>query len=411
MSSTPATRLLHRGLGNSFRVHQDAGDSAAWSYVAFAGRRPDFADALAAQDCRYTLLTNGAEADRFQVIDRTPEAHPATVHDGWMAERTSPDGAELADDTTPSITTSPARLVAELVARRSAGASPVAIVPCDNLSDNGSVVAGVVRSVAEQVDARLMDWLEAHTSYVTTVVDRITQAVPDDDRSAVARATGWDDQPPAMAEPSSEWIIQGDFLDGRPAWETIGTMLNPYIDPFERRKLTLLNGVHSVLAYAGSSRGHANMSDAVSDPVCRRWIEQWWGEAERHLPLPADEPTAYHTTLLARFENRRVRHLLSQIAADGSAKTAVRTVPVLLAQRDEERLPEGATRALAAWLWHLRERTEHVSDVHAAKVLAIAAGPLDEAARGVLESLDAALADDAAVVAGVADHARSRGTR
>lgn len=447
MSPTPTRRLVHLGLGNFFRAHQawytqHAEDGAAWSYAAFTGRSPELAEALAAQDNRYTLLTRGAEADRFEVIDRLAAAHPASAHDRWLVELASPEvaavtitvteaaylrapdgGADhtdpqltadveaLAADAAAPVTTVPARLVAGLLARRAAGAGPVAIVPCDNLSANGEVVAGVVRSVAERVDASLLEWLGEHASFVTTMVDRITPATTAEDRATVARETDWDDRAPVVTEPFSEWVLQGEFPGGRPAWETAGATFTPDIEPFERRKLTLLNGAHSLLAYAGPARGHGTVADAVGDPVCRGWVEQWWDEAVRHLPLPAEELAAYRDALLDRFANPRIHHLLDQIAADGSQKIAVRVVPTLLAERAEGRVPEGATRAVAAWLWHLRERAEHVTDAHAGEVLALAAGPLDDAVRSVLAYLDAALADDTALVDAVADHARDLGTR
>jgi hypothetical protein len=115
----------------------------------------------------------------------------------------------------------------------------VPTVPCDNLSENGAVIAGVTRSVAERVDPSLLDRLEAYTSFVTTMVDRIMPATTDEDRATVVRATGW------------------------PAWETAGATFAPEIGPFERRKLTLLNGAHSLLTDAGPSRGHGTV--AVTD--------------------------------------------------------------------------------------------------------------------------------------------------
>lgn len=58
------------------------------------------------------------------------------------------------------------------------------------------------------------------------------------------------------------------------------------IAPFEQRKLWLLNGGHSLLAYAGSARGHETIAEAVTDPECRAWLQDWWVEASRHLTLP-----------------------------------------------------------------------------------------------------------------------------
>ena len=72
---------------------------------------------------------------------------------------------------------------------------------------------------------------------------------------------------------------------------------------------------------------------AVADPVCREWLQQWWAEASAHLTLPADEVADYRDALLDRFANPRIRHLLAQIAADGSQKLPVRVLPVVRAER------------------------------------------------------------------------------
>jgi fructuronate reductase len=440
-------RLVHLGLGSFFRAHQvwytqHAPDGGDWAYTAFTGRRPDLARTLSGQDGRYTLVTRAADRDRFEVIDRVRDARPADDHEGWRraladprtaavtitvteaaylrgrdggADRDDPalaqDLAALRSDPAAGVTTVPGRLVAGLLARRAADAGPIALVPCDNLADNGRIVAAVVRDVAGQVDEDLVDWLENQVASVTTMVDRITPATTPDDLEVVARETGWADQAPVVTEPFSEWVLEGSFPAGRPDWEAAGATVTRDIAPFERRKLWLLNGAHSLLAYAGPSRGHTTIAEASTDPVCRGWVEQWWDEAVAHLPLPDAELTAYREALADRFANPRMRHQLAQIAADGSQKLAVRVVPVLREERAAGRVPAGATRALAAWIRHLREQADQVTDVRADEVVALASGPLDEAVRRVVRDLAADLAEDDALVDAVTDHARQLGTR
>lgn len=447
MSPTAPHRLVHLGLGSFFRAHQaaytqHADDASDWAYAAFSGRRSELAEALAAQHGRYTLVVRGPDGDRFEVIDRIDRALPASAHERWRAELADPEVAAVTITTTEAaylrgphggideadarlaadiaaldadhrapVATMPARLVAGLLARRAADAGPLAVVPCDNLADNAAVVAGVVRGVAERVEVGLLDWLAANVTFVTTMVDCITPATTEEDRSTVASATGWADQVPVVTEPFSEWVLQGDFPAGRPAWETAGATITDDIDPFERRKLFLLNGAHSLLAYAGPARGHTTVAEAIEDPVCRVWVERWWDEAVAHLTLPAEELTAYRAALLERFQNPRMRHLLRQIAADGSQKLAVRIVPTLRAERAAGRIPDGAVRAIAAWVWHLREQPGDVTDARGDQLLELASGGLDDAVRGLVDLLDAELAEDTEVVAAVADQARGLGTR
>ena len=180
-----------------------------------------------------------------------------------------------------------------------------------------------------------------------------------------------------------------------------GATFTDEIEPFEHRKLWLLNGAHSLLAYAGSARGHETVAEAAADDTCRRWVEQWWDEASPYIRLPPADVAPYRAALLERFGNPRIRHRLDQVAADGSQKLPVRFLPVLRRERAAGRIPEGPTRVLAAWVCHLRGVGAPVSDPRSAELLPLAAGPLPDAVRRLLEALDPALAADPEVVAAV----------
>ena len=188
------------------------------------------------------------------------------------------------------------------------------------------------------------------------MVDRITPHTTDDDRAAVRERAGVDDPVPVVTEPYVEWVLSGEFPQGRPHWEDVGARFVDDVVPWEHRKLWLLNGSHSLMAYAGTMRGHETVEQAISDPVVRGWVEQWWDDAARHLPLPAEEIAAYRAALLERYANPRIRHLLRQIAADGSQKVPIRILPTVRADLAEGRVPTGAARVLAAWVCHLRGR-------------------------------------------------------
>jgi fructuronate reductase len=196
-------------------------------------------------------------------------------------------------------------------------------------------------------------------------------------------------------EPFSEWVIQGAFPAGRPAWDDAGARIVEDVVPFEQRKLWLLNGSHSLLAYAGTILGHETVADAISDPVCRSWVEAWWDEASSHLPLPAGEVAEYRAALLARFANPNIRHALAQIAADGSQKIPVRIVPTIRAERAAGRVPVAAARAVAAWTAHLRGLGAPLKDARADEVGALGSGSVEESVDAVLAFLGADLAADA----------------
>jgi len=430
-------RIVHLGLGNFFRAHQawytdTASDAADWGIAAFTGRSTDLADALTTQDGLYTLITRGADGDSGRVLGSVSRAHPGPDTAAWLGYLVDPeirivtltvteagyvrgpaggldtesaavqdDLRALQQDPRASVRTTPARLVAGLAARRAADAGPLTVVSCDNLPDNGVVTARVVSEFAALLDPELGEWIRRNVSFVTTMVDRITPATTPDDTDVAGRLTGRADAAPVVTEPYSEWVLSGEFKAGRPAWEESGARFVDDITPFEQRKLWLLNGGHSLLAYAASARGHQTIAEAVGDPVCRDWLVQWWTEASAHLTLPQPEVAAYRDALLERFANPGIRHLLAQIAADGSQKIPVRILPTLRRERAQGRLPTGALRAVAAWINHLRGAGAPVKDADGARVTALAAGELPDAVRAVLADLDADLAADDAVVAAV----------
>ena len=274
-------------------------------------------------------------------------------------------------------------------------------MPCDNLPDNGRALDTVLRDLVDAVDPPVQAWLDTSVSTATTMVDRITPEPTEADRRAVLAATGFEDRSPVATEPFSEWVICGAFPGGRPAWESAGAVLTGDIAPFENRKLWLLNGGHSLLAYVGSLRGFATVDEAVADDYCATLLRDWWQTCRRHLPAPEAELSAYCAALAERFANPRMRHSLAQIATDGSQKLPVRLLPVLRKERDAGRLPEPTVVMLAAWIRHVRGAGAPVKDVRAADLAGLATGSLGDAVPRLLVALDPALADDAELVAAV----------
>jgi fructuronate reductase len=385
-------RLVHLGLGNFFRAHaawytEHAPDRDDWGIAAFTGRSPATAVALAAQDSLYTLLVGG----RAEVVSSLSAVHPAadlaalrgyfaspglavvtlTVTEAGYQPDLAADRTALRDDPVAGpVATVPGRLVAGLLTRRAAGAGALAVVPNDNVPENGELIARVVRRLAADVDDTLPAWITSHVSFVTTMVDRITPRTTDDDVAEVTRLLGVHDPQAVPTEPYTEWVLAGAFPGGRPAWEAAGARFVDDVRPFEQRKLWLLNGSHSLMAYAGSIRGHETVAEAIADPVVRRWVEEWWDAASAQLSLPAGDLAVYRQALRDRYANPTLRHRLAQIAADGSQKIPIRAVPVIRAGSDP-----GAVRLVAAWIAHLRGHGAPVTDVRVEELTALVAGP------------------------------------
>ncbi|UTT70229.1 mannitol dehydrogenase family protein [Arthrobacter sp. DNA4] len=441
----PPVRIVHLGLGAFHRSHQawytqHAPDAAEWGIAAFTGRRPDAAAALSRQDCLYTLVERSAGGDSFEVIGSIVEAVDGaniarlcelvaaketaivtlTITEaayGLAADGTFDAGAPGAADDLRALSAAASggtesgvagmpgtplgRLVLALARRRDSGSGPIAVVSCDNLSANGEVARRAVLGLASGWGSGLAGWIEANVSFVSTSVDRITPRTTEADIAEVEEQCGYSDNSPVVAEPFRNWVLSGDFPAGRPRWEEAGAVVVGDIEPYENRKLWLLNGSHSILAYAGQLRGHATVADALADPLCRKAVEDFWDEAARHLQAEGLDIPTYRQALLERFGNARIAHRLTQIAADATTKLRMRAVPVMTAERADGRSGAGSALMLAAWIDYVTAGNDF-QDPLAAEIEAAVSLDGTERVQGLLRLVSAALADDPDVVALVA---------
>lgn len=385
-AALPPVRIVHLGLGAFHRAHQawytDAVDAdGEWGIAAFTGRRPDAATVLAEQDGLYTLVVRGPERDEFAVITSIVEADDGADLDRLAAAIGAPttsvvtltvteaayrigtggqfrlEDADVQDDLAAlrsgrpaSLRTVPARLAHGLHARRAAGSGPLAVVPCDNLADNGAATRSAVLGVAREIDPELSDWIVQNVSFVSTSIDRITPRTTPADVALVERSRGYRDDSPVVTEPFTSWVLSGDFPAGRPQWERAGAVFVDDVGPWETRKLWLLNGAHSLLAYLGSTRGHATVAEAIADPYCRERVEAFWSLAAAHLTAPELNLPDYRAQLLERWTNRRIEHRLAQIALDGSAKLRNRIPDLVDAERGRGGTGDAGLFVVAAWI-------------------------------------------------------------
>ncbi len=394
-SPRPPARIAHFGLGAFHRAHQawftaHSSDAREWGICAFTGRSPGLATTLRRQDGLYTLIERSATGDRFEIMTNLVEIHDGADSAAIMDVVSRPDivvitttvteagyrlhldgtprsdDAELDSDVTtltrvlqgelletPVVATVPGRLLLGLEARRRNEGGPVTIVPCDNLPRNGRVLQRGLQHLAFVISPRLHDWMKENVTFVSSSVDRITPRTTVDDLEAVTRATQWLDAAPVVTETFASWVIAGTFLAGRPHWESAGAQFVDDVEPYERRKLWLLNGAHTLLALLGLDAGHRTVAQAIGDPKCRDVVESFWSSARRQLPEHLDLD-AYCEGLIERFENSRIMYELEQIASDSAMKIRTRIAPVISAELLAGHGCEAGAEALASWIGRVR---------------------------------------------------------
>jgi len=354
----PPVRIVHLGLGNFHRAHQawyteHSADRADWGIAGFAVRNAGLAERLAAQDGLFSLVERGPDTDDLSVIGSLVEAHPGdaprfaellAAPSTTVVTLTITEAGYRLDDRPPLALN---RLVMGLEARRAARGGPLAIVSCDNLPANGAATRTAVLGLATALDRSLAGWVDERVSFVSTSVDRITPHLTDAELAGLRTASGWEDAAPVVAEPFSDWVLQGDFPAGRPQWESAGARFVDDVEPFERRKLWLLNGAHTILAASGPGRGHQTVAAAFADPHCSALVAGFWDEAARHLSDASLDIPGYLAQLRQRFANPRIAHRLTDIADQAPAKVRVRLLPVLQAERAAGRSGDATVLALA----------------------------------------------------------------
>jgi fructuronate reductase len=409
-----AVGIVHLGIGAFHRAHQAAYtddalaiDGGAWGICGVSLRSPAIRDRLAPQDCLYTLVEKAAAGTTYRVVGSVREvlfrgeqladilariAAPSTrivsltiTEKGYCHDPASGvlNGAHpdiLHDLAAPEDPISAiGLLVAALERRKAQDAGPLTVLCCDNLPHNGRLVESMVKAYARERGGGIAAWVAANVSFPSTMVDRIVPATTEADLAAVDKALGLLDAAPVVCEPFRQWVIAGEFIAGRPAWERAGAQFVADVAPFEAMKLRLLNGSHSLLAYLGYLAGYETIWEVAAQPAFVAAMRALMEEATPTLRLPPDvDVAAYKTALVERFGNPALPHRTQQIAMDGSQKLPQRLLDTVRDNLGAGRPIDCAALAVAGWMRYVSGideagRAIAVSDPLAGELARIAA--------------------------------------
>lgn len=351
-------RIVHLGFGAFHRAHQGvytdilaAEHNSDWGYceVNLIGGEQLIAD-LKQQDNLYTVAEMSADAWTARVVGVVKKALHAQVDglESVLAAMCEPQVAIVsltitekgychspatgqlmldhpmiaADLQNPHQPKSAPGVVVEALARRkAAGLAAFTVMSCDNMPENGHVMRNVVTAYARAVDAELAAWIEQHVTFPSTMVDRIVPAVTADTLDKIENLTGVRDPAGVACEPFRQWVIEDNFVAGRPQWEKAGAELVSDVIPFEEMKLRMLNGSHSFLAYLGYLAGYQHINDCMGDENYRVAARALMlNEQAPTLKVQGVDLTRYADLLIERYSNPALRHRTWQIAMDGSQK-------------------------------------------------------------------------------------------
>ncbi len=389
--------VVHLGVGGFHRAHLATylDDLCTlgrrdWA-IAGAGTLPQdrrMADVLHRQDGLYTLIDRGAETTDVRVIGSLLSyelAHPdptglialiahadtqvvsLTVTEGGYPVDDA-TGAYLPDSAVAGPTSAFGLIAAGLDLRRRQGGTPLTVLSCDNIMTNGDVARAATLGETNRLGDDLTAWVDANVAFPNGMVDRITPATTDADRTWLAErhsiADGW----PVVAEPFRQWALEDSFGGDRPPLDDVGVIFTSDVEPYELMKLRLLNASHSCLAYLSAALTHRFVHTAMSDDAIRSYVRDFLKtEAAPALPPVAGIDIAdYQRALIDRYSNPSIADQISRLCLDGSAKFPKFLVPTIRAQLEVGGPIGLSTLGLAGWCHYLGGIAEDGSPIELA---------------------------------------------
>lgn len=360
--------IVHIGLGNFHRAHQSwylhqlmlNGLARDWAIIG-AGVRPYDAvmrEKLLAQDCLTTLVQLEPSSTSVEVIGPMIDYLPieddnasliATMADPaiCIVSLTVTEGGYFLDPATGEFdatheevahdaahpnapVTAFGAMIAALARRRAAGDKPFTIQSCDNLLGNGDMVRQTVVSLARMSDADLAEWIEAQVSFPNSMVDCIVPATGPEAIENL-RAMGVDDAAPVTHENFRQWVIEDNFCNGRPPWETVGVTMTDNVHAYEDMKIRVLNAGHQMLVNAAEILSVETIAECMVDVEIAGLLNKV--QTDEVLPfvnaVPDCSPQDYLALIVSRFANPAVHDTTRRVAFDGSSRHAGFILPTV----------------------------------------------------------------------------------
>ncbi|MBO7266741.1 MAG: tagaturonate reductase [Bacteroidaceae bacterium] len=335
-------------------------------------------DMLNAQDCLYHVnlqgLDNGEPVNsltKIDVISRALNAYTQT--DEFMQLAEQPEMRFVISNTTEAgIAFDPACKLSDKPASSYPGkltqllyhrfchfqgdmSKGLIVFPCELIFLNGHKLKECILQYIDlwELGDEFKHWFLNACGVYATLVDRIVPGFPRKEIDAIKTKLDYDDNMVVQGEFFHLWVIEApaSIADEFPADKAgLNVLFVPSEEPYHERKVTLLNGPHTVLSPVAYLSGINIVRDACQHPVVGQYINKvMCEELMETLNLPKEELQKFAADVLERFVNPFVDHQVTSIMLNSFPKYETRDLPGLktyLARKGE--LPKGLVLGLAA---------------------------------------------------------------
>lgn len=383
-ANTYPERIIQFGEGNFlrafvdwivFNMNQKAGFNS--SVVVVQPIDKGMVDMLNAQDGLYHVnlqgLDEGKEVDSIQLIDVISRGlNPYTQFDEYLKLAENPEmrfvisnttEAGIAFDPACKLEDKPAKSypgkLTQLLYHRfktfnGAADKGFHIMPCELIFHNGVELKKCIEQYIElwQLGAEFKNWFETACGVYPTLVDRIVPGYPKDTIDQILEKVQVEDKLVVKGEIFHLWVIEApaSLAAEFPADKAgLNVLFVPSEKPYHERKVTLLNGPHTVLSPVGYMSGLDTVREIVEDEVTGKFVRKvMFEELLSTLDLPQAELEAFANAVLDRFRNPFVKHFVTSIMLNSFPKFKTRDLPGLKIYLERKGvLPEGIVLGLA----------------------------------------------------------------
>ncbi len=392
---------------------------------------------LNGQDCLYHVnlqgRLNGEPVNSLERIDVISRAlNPYSQNAAFMALAEQPDirfiisnttEAGITFDPTCKFTDAPASAypgkLVQLLYRRyktfnGCPSKGLILMPCELIFLNGhhlkECIYQYIALWKEDLGADyegFKEWFTKYNYVCATLVDRIVPGFPRKDIAAIQEKVGYNDNLVVQAEIFHLWVIEKpenmsieQLREEFPAEKAgLHVLIAESEKPYHERKVTLLNGPHTVLSPVAYLSGINIVRDACNDPVIGQYIHKvQFEELMETLNLPMDELRQFASDVLERFNNPYVDHQVTSIMLNSFPKFETRDLPGLKTYLERKgELPKGLVLGLAAIITYYKGGTRAdgapIQPNDAQEIMDLlsqlwATGDLRKVAEGVLGATD-----------------------
>ncbi len=388
-------RIIQFGEGNFLRAfvdwiiyNMDQKTNFNSSVVIVQPLAKGMVDWLNGQDCLYHVnlqgKENGQPVNTLTRIDAVSRAlNPYSQNQAFMALAEQPEmrfiisnttEAGIAFDDSCKFTDKPAasypgKLVQLLFHRYQYFNGDISkgmiLMPCELIFLNGHHLKECIYQYIELWKEDMgkdyegfKQWFTKYCYVCATLVDRIVPGFPRDTIKEIQQKIGYKDDLVVKAESFHLWVIEKaenmtieQMKEEFPAEKAgLHVLITDDEKPYHARKVTLLNGPHTVLSPVTFLSGVNIVRDACEHPVLGKYIHKvQFDELMQTLDLPMEELQKFAADVLERFENPFVDHQVTSIMLNSFPKYETRDLPgVKIYLQRKGVLPQGLVFGLAA---------------------------------------------------------------